>query len=219
MKIIGFDFDGVFINIETEKAKLFGDILYKHWGIDPILASNLWLLNLGTSRRYKFDLLYQNNFNNKLQEEIYQEIEQEFSDTLIRDYYPGAELINETFEAARDLNNKFDLSFISSGIPHDELNSIASKFKIDKYFDLILGTSQNFKSKADHFHIVTQNNLPSPGIFIGDGLEDMKIAKQFNFIAVGLPANHDSQALLNAGADLVCEFSSLKQEINNLIAK
>jgi len=37
MKIIGFDFDGVFINIENEKAKLFGDVVHKYWDIDPII--------------------------------------------------------------------------------------------------------------------------------------------------------------------------------------
>jgi phosphoglycolate phosphatase-like HAD superfamily hydrolase len=217
MKIIGYDFDGVFINIENEKAKLFGDILHKHWGVDPSQAFDVWLLHLGTSRRHKFDLMYQNNFQNKLEEETYQAIEKEFSDILVHDYYPNVKIIDETFETARDLNYQFDLSFISSGIPHAELNSIASKFKIDEYFDLILGTSQNFKSKIDHFDMIAQKHCPSLGIFIGDGLEDMKIAKQFKYTAIGIPANHTSQVLVEAGADIICDFPFLKQEIKNLL--
>jgi phosphoglycolate phosphatase-like HAD superfamily hydrolase len=217
MKIIGYDFDGVFINIENEKAKLFGDVLQKRWGVDPGQASEVWLLNLGTSRKHKFDLMYQNKFQNKLEEEIYQNIEQEFSNILFHDYYPNVKLIAETFETARDLNDQFDLSFISSGIPHVELNSIASRFKIDEYFDLILGTSQNFKSKIDHFDMIAQKNCPSLGIFIGDGLEDMRIAKQFKYTAVGIPANHAPQLLVEAGADLICDFPFLKQEIKKLL--
>ena len=102
MKIIGYDFDGVFINIEIEKAKLFGDILHKHWGVDSSQSVDAWLLNLGTSRRHKFDLIYQNNFQNKLEEEIYQDIEQEFSNILVHDYYPNVKIIDETFETARE---------------------------------------------------------------------------------------------------------------------
>jgi len=47
MKIIGYDFDGVFINIENEKAKLFGAILHKRWGVDPSQAADAWLLKSG----------------------------------------------------------------------------------------------------------------------------------------------------------------------------
>jgi len=60
--------------------------------------------------------MYQQKFQNKLGKEIYQDIEQEFSNILVHDYYPNVKLITETFETARDLNNQFDLSFISSGI-------------------------------------------------------------------------------------------------------
>ncbi len=217
MKIIGFDFDGVFINIENEKANLFGDILHKHWGADAVVASKLWLVNLGTSRRHKFDLIYQDRFKNELHEDVYQVVEQEFSNTLITDYYPKVQLVNETFETVRDLNDKFNLSFISSGIPHVELNAIASRFKLDEYFDLILGTSQNFRSKVDHFHLITKDNQPSMGIFIGDGLEDMRIAKQFSFTAIGLPVNHSHEELREAGADIICEVPSLKQEISRIL--
>jgi phosphoglycolate phosphatase-like HAD superfamily hydrolase len=217
MKIIGFDFDGVFINIENEKAKLFGDILHKYWGTDSLLASRLWLVNLGTSRRHKFDLIYQDKYHKDLQEDVYQVVEQEFSNTLTTDYYPKVQLVNETFETVRDLNDKFGLSFISSGIPHVELNAIASRFKLDEYFDLILGTSQNFRSKVDHFHLITRDNLPSMGIFIGDGLEDMRIAKQFKFTAIGLPVNHDAEELREAGADIICELPKLKQEVSRIL--
>jgi phosphoglycolate phosphatase-like HAD superfamily hydrolase len=65
--------------------------------------------------------------------------------------------------------------------------------------------------------MIAQKNCPSLGIFIGDGLEDMKIAKQFKYTAVGIPSNHTSQVLVDAGADLICDFPFLKQEIKNLL--
>ncbi|MBT4682851.1 MAG: HAD family hydrolase [Chloroflexi bacterium] len=216
MKIIGFDFDGVFINIENEKAKLFGDVVHKYWDIDPIIASKLWLDKLGTSRKYKFDVLFWKKNHKELDEENYYEIEKIFSSILIKDYYPSADIINETFEVARDMNGKFDLTFISSGVPNLELNVLATNLELNMHFDFVLGTDEKFRSKRDHFQMISQENSCSLMIFIGDGLEDMRIAKEFNFIAIGLPANHSPQKLLDAGADFICTYSQLKQRIISL---
>lgn len=217
MQIIGYDFDGVFVNIETEKAALFGKVLHKHWRVDPRAAINVWLLNLGTSRRHKFDLLYRQRYHADLPDETYEEIEYEFSSLLMKDYYPNATLVRETAEAARDLNRCFDLSFISSGIPHQELAFLTSGFQLDRYFDRVLGTNETFASKIDHFDLITEASEPSLGIFVADGLEDMRIAKQFGFIAIAIPANHPPKALQEAGADVVCELPDLKEEIQRRI--
>jgi phosphoglycolate phosphatase-like HAD superfamily hydrolase len=217
MKIIGYDFDGVFVNIEQEKAALFGRILHEHWRVDAKTAIKVWFANLGTSRRHKFDLLYRKKFHKDLPNEVYEEIEYEFSSLLMKDYYPSARLVHETAEAARDLNSSFDLSFISSGIPHAELNYLTARFKLDTCFSRILGTNESFRSKADHFEVITEASEPSLGLFIADGLEDMRIARQFGFVAIGLPTNHTPEELREAGADVICELPALKQEIQRRI--
>jgi len=219
MKIIGFDFDGVFINIEDEKARLFGEILYTHWGINSNLARKVWVLNLGKSRRFKFDCLYRNNFKTKLKNEQYQEVESEFSEILVEKYYPNANLIKESFEIARYYKGKFDISFISSGVTDKELQILVTRYGLTPYFDYVFGTNQKYKSKNEHFAELSKNNNIDFGIFIGDGLEDMRIAKQFNFIAVGLPVNHGAHALFDAGADSVCTYAQLSSELENLIAE
>lgn len=219
MKIIGFDFDGVFINIEDEKAKLFGEILYKHWGINSDLARKVWVMNLGTSRRYKFDCIYREYYKSKLKDEQYQEIESEFSEILLKEYYPQVTLIKDSVENARYFKDKFDLSFISSGVTDKELQFLVTRYGLTPYFDYVFGTNQKYKSKNEHFAELSKNNNIDFGIFIGDGLEDMRIAKQFNFIAVGLPVNHGAHALFEAGADSVCTYAQLSSELENLIAE
>ena len=62
MKIFGTDYDGVIINIEPQKAEVFGNLLNKKWQINKNEASNFWILKGGTPRKYKFDYFYQSRF-------------------------------------------------------------------------------------------------------------------------------------------------------------
>ncbi len=217
MKMIGFDFDGVFMNIEDQKAELFGKVLHKFWGTDPERACKVWINELGTSRRYKFDCLYSERFDRPLSDAEYREVEQYFSNILMREYYPNAQVIAETYDTAKNLNGNFDFAFISSGVSMGELEKITKKISLDQYFDKIYGTNGIYTSKQDHFKEIIQNGKPNLGIFIGDGLEDMRIAKKFNFFAIGLPSNHSPKKLLSAGADLICNFSELQNCIRSLV--
>ena len=65
MRAFGTDFDGVVINVETQKAQAFGALLNKEWNIDKKEAAIFWRNSGGTSRRYKFDYLYMKRFNKK----------------------------------------------------------------------------------------------------------------------------------------------------------
>ena len=217
MEIIGFDFDGVFINIEDEKAKLFGEILNKYWGIKSGLAQKIWVKNLGTSRRYKFDYIYKLQYHSQLSDEQYRNIESEFSAILLKDYYPLAPLIKESIAAVRYFKDKFDLSFISSGVTDNELKANVSKYEIKDYFDIIFGTNHKYKSKDDHFSELLRNNHVDLGIFIGDGLEDMRIAKKYIFIAIGLPVNHNPRDLIKCGADIISSYTHLLGDINEVL--
>lgn len=43
MKIFGTDYDGVIINIEPQKAEIFGTLLMKEWGIDKNVAAKFYM--------------------------------------------------------------------------------------------------------------------------------------------------------------------------------
>lgn len=218
MKILGFDFDGVFINIEAEKAILFGEVINKYWGINSEVSQKVWIKNLGTSRRYKFDCMYRKYHKKRLSNEQYKEIESEFSEILLKEYYPQAKLIPEAIETASYIQSIFDLTFLSSGISFNEIQFLSSSFQLDAYFDLIFGTNHQYKSKEDHFTEIEGKNQKKIGIFIGDGLEDMRIAKKFDYFAIGLPVNHNPQDLINAGADIICDYNKLLNAINKILS-
>jgi phosphoglycolate phosphatase-like HAD superfamily hydrolase len=77
------------------------------------------------------------------------------------------------------------------------------------YFDKIYGTGDKFKSKEDHFKQVISEFNPELIIFIGDGLEDMRVGKKFNAVTIGIPSHQTKKKLIEAGAKYVLQTSEI----------
>ena len=93
-----------------------------------------------------------------------------------------------------------------------KLNSLSA------YFDLVLGTNERYLSKRDHFKEVIRRTKPELMVFIADGLEDMKVAKEFNVISIGVPSNHSRQELEKAGATYVCELGEVEFLVKKILS-
>jgi phosphoglycolate phosphatase-like HAD superfamily hydrolase len=208
MKIFGTDYDGVIINIEPQKAAIFGEILNRHWRIDGKEAENFWQTTGGTSRKYKFDYLYNKQFGNQLPELEYTEIESEFSRLLKEKLYPNLTLLPGALELLKFARINFDHTFISSGVPMEQIKYLAEMNNVSEYFDLILGTNNEFPSKTEHFKNVISQWSPDRIIFVADSPEDMRIAKAANAIPIGILTNHTEQELINAGASATCNLQN-----------
>lgn len=206
MKAFGTDYDGVIINIEPQKSQTFGETLNKHWGINVKEAADFWLATGGISRRYKFDYFYDNAYHKELSDEDYKTIEQEYSQLLKTKYYPQVKLIPGAKELLEYARTHFDFLFVSSGVPMEEIKYLVELNKVSAYFDLILGTNQEYKSKKDHFKKIIEEQHPESIAFIADSPEDMKVTKEFpNTTALGVLTNHSEQELKIAGADLIVQ--------------
>jgi len=217
MKVFGTDYDGVIINIEPQKAEAFGVLLNKRWGIDGKEASTFWIEAGGTSRRYKFDYFYKKRFNKKLDNERHKKIEKEYSNLLKKEFYPRSKLSPHALEILKYARSHFDYTFISSGIPMEEINYLVNLNGLSGYFDLILGTNEKYQSKQDHFKEIIEKQKPDLLVFIADGLEDVRIAKEFRAISIGVSTNHSREELLRAGATYVCDFSTCVSKLEKLI--
>ncbi len=217
MKIFGTDYDGVIINIEPQKASAFGALLNREWGIDRKIAGEFWIASGGTSRRHKFDYFYEKQFNNRLPDNIYSKIESEFSNLLKEKFYPNVKILPYALDLLKYARSHFDYLFISSGIPKEKLKYLVELNGLSDYFDLILGTNEKYKSKKGHFDEIIKTQKPDLLIFVADNPEDMKIAKEADAIPIGVPANHATSELLNAGAKYVCEIKDLVNMINKLL--
>ena len=205
MKIFGTDFDGVIINIEPQKAAAFAELVNNEWGIDKDAAYNCWHDFCGTSRRFKFDYFYKKKFGEKLDDKTYQLIEPQLSMILKTKYYPSAQFLPGALEMLKFARENFDYCFVSSGVPMAEIKYLLDLLDVSKYYDSILGTDNIYKSKADHFRKILGGKHYDPLIFIADGIEDMKVAKEFNAKTIGVTTNHTGKELKKAGATITCE--------------
>lgn len=217
MKIFGTDYDGVIINIEPQKAKAFGTLLNHYWKINHKEAKNFWIKNGGQSRRSKFDYFYSKQFNKKLLDPEYQKIESEYSQLLKEKFYPHLTLLPGALDLLRFVRSNFDHTFVSSGVPMEEIKYLIKLNGIFEYFDLILGTSNEYPSKTEHFKKIISKWNPEKIIFVADSPEDMRIAEKANAIPIGIPTNNTSQELKKAGARTTCNLQDAISAIKKLI--
>lgn len=217
MKVFCFDYDGTIINIERQKSQAFGTLVQNKWGVNKQNAAKYWVEKQGTPRRHKFEYFYERRFRKKLSTHEYKVIEQIFSSILKTNYYPKARLLPFAKEIVTFVRSRFDFVFVSSGITMEEIRYLVKSHSLTKYFDLILGTNDEYPSKREHFREVIKKTNPRSFIFMADGLEDMRIAKEFDIISIGIPTNHSPQALKEAGANYLCNLSESKPLIRTLL--
>lgn len=217
--VFGFDYDGTIINIEPQKANAFGEILNQYWGIDRQGAAKYWIEGGGTSRRFKFDYFYKQQYGRDLADDDYHNIEQVFSRTLRTKYYPKVQLLPHALETLEFVRERFGYLFVSSGVPMEEIKYLVKLNGVLSFFDIVLGTDDKFRSKRDHFNLVIKTQQPQLMFYLGDGLEDMRVAKEYDIVSIGLPTNSSRQSLLEAGAEYVCETHDVNQLISKILVE
>jgi phosphoglycolate phosphatase-like HAD superfamily hydrolase len=216
VKAFGTDFDGVIINLEPEKAAVFGGLLHDRWDADPSQAAAYYLRMGGASRRSKFDHFHGLAFGRPLDAPAYAVIEREFSRHLETTLYPGVRLLPHALDVMAYARSRFDYTFVSSGVPGGEIASLIRSLGMAECFDEVFGTGGAYPSKREHFRAVMARR-PERTIFVADGLEDMRIAREFGAIPVGIPTNHAADALTRAGAAVVCDLDCVVAVIGDLL--
>lgn len=217
MKVIGFDLDGTIIDIEEQKSKAFGMLLNKHWGTDASEAAKYWIETAGKSRRSKFDHFFTKRYGIKLMDEEYRKVEAEFSNKLKNVFYPKVKFITGALNLLKFCRKTFDVVFVSSGVPHDELKFLIKLKKMDKYFDRIYGTNEKFKNKEYHFEQIIGNFRPELLIFVGDGFEDMRVGHRYNAITIGVPTHQTGDSLRKSGAQYVLLPDKISHLLKNIL--
>ena len=216
MKVFGTDYDGVMINIEPQKAEAFGSLVSRWWGVNEDKARDFWFHGNVSGRKAIFNGVFREKYDVNLEDEEYKSIECEFGDLLKNEFYPAVKLLPGAMDLIKSARNNFDRMFISSGVPMEEIEFLAKLNGVAGYFDLILGTSEKFPTKTDHFNEVKARWSPQKMFFVADGLSDMKIAKECGAVPIGITTNHSKEELANAGAAAVCELSEAILKISQL---
>lgn len=217
MRVFGTDYDGIVVNIEPQKAKVFASILNKYWRIKENEAEKFWMTSGGTSRKYKFDYLHSKQFNAQLQDNEYAKIESEFSQILKEKFYPNLSLLPGSLELLEFARFNFNHTFVSSGMPMEEIQFLTRINGVSEYFDSIWGTNNKFPSKVEHFKTIISQWGPDKIIFTADSAEDMRIAKEAKAIPIGILTNNSQEKLKNAGAERTCTLQDAITAIKSLI--
>ena len=217
MKVIGFDLDGSLIDIENEKSRAFGMILSQFWGVDAKEAAKYWIDTGGKSRRSKFDYFFNKQYGKVLTDEEYGKIEKVFSGKLKNEFYPKIKFLRGALDLLEFSRKNFDVLFISSGVPDEEVKYLIELKAFGHYFNKIYGTGDKFKSKEDHFKQVIKEFNPELIVFIGDGLEDMRVGKKFNAVTIGIPSHQTKEKLIEAGARYVLQTHEIVDLLKDIV--
>jgi phosphoglycolate phosphatase-like HAD superfamily hydrolase len=204
MKIFGTDYDGVVINIEPQKAAAFGQLINRSWNVNKDEAADFWIKGGGTSRRSKFDYFYSQQYGKQLENEDYKHIEKKYSTLLKTKYYPKTKLLSGALKLIKYARSHFNFTFISSGVPMEELHYLTNLNGVSGYFDLILGTNEIYTSKHVHFSKIIREQKSRSIVFVADGLEDMRVAKEFGAMSIGISTNLSKASLKSVGANKTC---------------
>lgn len=217
--MLGTDFDGSIIDLEEEKSRIFGEFLNQCWGVDADEAAKYRILTGGKSRRSQFDYFFNKQYGKVLTDDEYRKIEKMYSDKLKSELYPGATFVSGALELLEFSRKHFDKTFISSGVPDKEIKYLIKLKGIENYFDRVYGTDEKFRTKEDHFRALIAEYNPDLIVFVGDGLEDMRVGKRFNALTIGVPSHQIKEDLIEAGAQHVLQTHEIVGFLKTTIVK
>lgn len=180
IKIIILDFDGIVVESVDIKTGAFRELFHEYENVDDIVQYHLQ--NNAISRFIKFKYIYGNFLGKEYTEETEREIGKKFSEIVFQKvvecpFVVGAEEFLKTF------SNTYPI-YLLSATPQVELERIVAKRDIQSYFKSVWGTPG---TKVDLIKkaLVSENAKPVETIYVGDMVEDYRIAKNVGVQFVG----------------------------------
>lgn len=211
MKTIFFDFNGTIID-DVELCYTILNKMLKDNGFNEI-----------TKERYKeiftFPIIdYYKAAGFDFKKKSFEELSKDFID-LYQKASLSCPLYDDVEKTLRDFKNKGYSLVCLSASQIDNLKEQLSHFKIDKYFDAILGISDIYaKSKVEiGKKYLEDNNIDKcDAIMIGDTLHDKEVCDAMGIKAVLFDGGHQSHNILsNAGAKIVSTYKEFYELVGD----
>ncbi len=174
IKNIFFDFDGVIAESVTAKTEAFRE-MYIGYGTkiaDKVVEFHI--NNGGVSRFEKFKYWEKTFFGRDISDEEVQKLAQRFSRLVLDKVINAPEVVG--VEEFLEKHNK-DLNYwIITGTPTTEIEIIADRRQLAKYFEGVHGSPENKKYWTEY--LLRKNNLKrEETLFLGDATTDYDAAK------------------------------------------
>lgn len=182
LKIIIIDFDGVIVESVNIKTEAFRELFKEYKDlVDDIVQYHLQ--NNAISRFIKFKYIYEHFLGKEYNKEIEKEVGKKFSEIVFRKvvecpFVVGAEKFLKIF-------SKMYPIYLISATPPEELERIVAKRNIEGYFKEVWGSSPGNKVDFIKRAIENENVKAEEVVYIGDMVEDFKIAQKTGVLFVG----------------------------------
>lgn len=178
--IIAFDFDGVILDSNHFKTKLFAKVLGRHgYSQDQIFRFGEYQrANFGTSRYRLFELVLEGAFGPPpavLQDKLLDDF-----GSLSRDEYERQAETPGMREALERAGRNGRSRFVVSGSDESELKGVAANLGLSACFDVIYGSpvkKHENLAKARLDHVRRGGSDEARMLFLGDAMADMQAAE------------------------------------------
>jgi len=180
IKVLILDFDGVIVESVDIKNEAFKELYQEYDNVDDIVQYHLQ--NNAISRCIKFKYICNNFLGGGYNEEIETELDNRFSEIVFQKivqcpFVVGVEEFLQVF-------SKIYPIYVVSASPQEELKRIITERNIQGYFSGIWGVPN---IKVDAIRVILENEKASPSeaIYVGDMVEDFKVAQKAGVVFVG----------------------------------
>jgi phosphoglycolate phosphatase len=133
------------------------------------------------------------------------------------------QLFSGTEKLLSDLKSKNIHQHLLSAYEQKSLNKILKQYKIDSYFDNVVGLDNIYASGKLHLAKKLAVSISSNGragniLLIGDTIHDFEVAREINSDCILLSHGHqDKERLLTLGIPVVNNFDELKNLLKEII--
>ena len=204
VRILVFDLDGTLIDTMRDLADLFCDMLQREYDVPDEVSRPIYNQLAGKGPRPQFEAVLARVGR----------LEHELVDAITEDYWRVAETYDpvafpETLEVLGRLHREGHTLIVSSGGTSASVQRKLRLTRLDPLFSLALGTDEGvpeMRKGPGHFELIARSlglrdhELPARGVFIGDAVYDMQVAREAGMVAVGRVTDGNGETLRLAGA-------------------
>lgn len=203
-RVLIFDLDGTLLDTMGPLADLFCDMLRDECDVPEEVSRPVYTELAGKGPRPQFEAVLSPLGRTDVA----------FLDDITLRYWQVAETYRpvafpETLDALSQLRRDGHTLVVSSGGTTESVRRKIRETGVDRLFRLALGTDLNVPGMAKgpgHFDLVTRSlsltegELRAGGVFIGDAVYDMQVARDAGIVAVGRLTGDNAETLRRAGA-------------------
>lgn len=182
IKVIILDFDGVVVESVGLKTEAFYELFQEHKDlIDDIIKYHLE--NNAVSRFIKFKYIYENFLGKEYNEKTEEEVGKRFSEIVFQKVV-SCPFVTGAVEFLQEFSKAYPIYLVSI-TPQEELDRIVARRDIKRYFRGVFGSPPGNKIDFIGRILEDEGAKPAEAIYIGDMIDDYRIAKETGVQFIG----------------------------------